>query len=280
MMTAAVPYEQLVFSGGGTRCFWQGGFLDVVRDAIGLAPDRIAAVSGGALSASAFVSRRGKRLLELTTETFAGQDHNVAWHDLVEGEGLTPHQRLYRKIVEETLDEEALRAIAEGPSFQVLIGHPPGDDPGRWSATGATVAYEAELHLVNAPHFGWAEKVGLDWSLVDARKVAAEGELIDLVCAAAAIPPLFDLAKWHGRPVVDGGMADQAPLPPGDSGRTLILLTRNYRNLPNDDRLDYVAPRKETPADKLDFTDPEKIRATWASGERDGHDFLERTASS
>lgn len=278
-MAAALSYEQLVFSGGGTRCFWQGGFLDVVRDAIGLRPRRVTAVSGGALSASAFLSRRGRTLLDVTLRLFASQDRNVAWHDLVEGEGLTPHQRLYRRMVAEAIDAEARRTISRGPDFEVLIGHPPGDDPDRWSATGATMAYEAELHLVNAPHFNWAEKVGLEWSLVDARQAAAEEELTDLVCAASVIPPLFDLAKWHGRPVIDGGMADQAPLPSKDSGRTLILLTRNYRNLPDDDRLDYVAPQKETPADKIDFTDPEKIRATWESGQRDGRDFLERNAA-
>ncbi len=275
-MTAALSYDQLVFSGGGTRCFWHGGFLDIVRDAIGLAPKRIAAVSGGALSATTFISGRGRRLLKETTDTFAGQDHNIAWHDLVEGEGITPHQRLYRQIVEETIDAEAQKTVAEGPSCEVLIGHPPGDDPDRWTAMAATGAYEAELHVVNSPHFHWAKKTGLGWSLVDARRAAAEGKLADLVCAAATIPPLFDLAQWNGRPVIDGGMADQAPLPSRDEGRTLILLTRRYRNLPDDDRLDYVAPEEETPADKIDFTDPEKIRATWDCGQRDGRRFLER----
>jgi len=275
-MAAALSYDQLVFSGGGTRCFWHGGFLDIVRDAIDLQPERVAAVSGGALSAAAFLSRRGRDLLDITLQTFADQDRNVAWHDLVEGEGLTPHQRLYRQMVEETIDADARSAIAEGPSFEVLIGHPPSDDPDRWTATAATAAYEAELHLVNAPHFDWAEKMGLGTTIVDARRAAADGELTDLVCAAATIPPLFDLARWHGRPVIDGGMADQAPLPSQDAGRTLILLTRRYRNTPGDDRLDYVSPQTETPADKIDFTDPEKIRATWDCGQKDGRDFLER----
>jgi predicted patatin/cPLA2 family phospholipase len=55
-------FEQLVLSGGGTRCFWHGGFAGVVVLAIRLASKPIAAVSGGALSACAFVGRVERRL--------------------------------------------------------------------------------------------------------------------------------------------------------------------------------------------------------------------------
>ena len=269
-------FEQLVFSGGGLRCFWQGGFLHVVRDAIGLDPVRIAGVSGGAMSAAGFIARRGQMMLDEMTSAFAEQDRNFDLNELTnDRDGKTPHQRIYRDVVTSVL-QGVQDDIASGPSYQVLISHPPDDDWDAMSGSAATLAYEAELHLVSSPHFNWAEKGGLDCSLVDARKAAAEGRLIDLISAAATIPPIFDVPTWEGRPVVDGGMADQAPMPDPDEGRTLILLTREYDEVPEIDGRLYVWPSRETPADKIDFTDPGKLRRTWEIGERDGRAFLER----
>ncbi|KIQ70307.1 hypothetical protein [Wenxinia marina] len=69
-------------------------------------------------------------------------------------------------------------------------------------------------------------------------------------------------------------MIDQAPMPDPDEGRTLILLTRHYNGLEEKPGRLYLEPREETPADKIDFTDPRKIRATWEAGEEDGRQFL------
>ena len=270
-------FDQLVFSGGGTRCFWQGGFLHVLRTELEIDPERICGVSGGALSGSTFIVHRGLRLLEEMTAAFAEQDRNFDWNELTDPEtGQTPHQRIYRNVVSSVLDKEAQRQIAAGPSYQVLIAHPPDDDWDSLTGSAATLAYEAELHLVSSPHFDWAEQGGLSTTLVDARAAAAEGRLVDLVCAAATIPPLFDIPRWDGRPVIDGGMADQAPMPDPDLGRTLVLLTRRYDSVPEVEGRLYVTPSEETPADKIDFTDPEKIRRTWDMGERDARAFLDR----
>ena len=38
----------------------------------------------------------------------------------------------------------------------------------------------------------------------------------------------------------------------------------------------YIEPSREVPADKIDFTDPAKIRRTWELGEADAHAFLDR----
>ncbi|KAA9005294.1 patatin-like phospholipase family protein [Histidinibacterium aquaticum] len=272
-MSRESPFDQLVFSGGGLRCFWQGGFVDVVRDEIGLDPKRIASVSGGALSAAGFICRRGKMVLDVMMERFAEADSNIAW-DTYETDGMTPHQRIYREVVERVIDVEARQIISDGPSYQVLIGHPPSHGWSKATGTAATLAYEAELHTVSSPHMSLPEKFGVSASLVDAREAAREGTLTDLICAAATIPPVFDPPMWHGKPVIDGGMFDQAPFPDPDEGRTLIMLTRRYRNVPEAEGRVYLPPEQACPADKIDFTDPEKLRATWACGEEDGRRWL------
>ena len=268
-------FDQMVFSGGGTRCFWHGGFLHVLRQEVSLHPARICGVSGGALSAATFIVHRGEMLLSEMKAAFAAQDDNFPWHEAVNDEaGYTPHQRMYRQVVETVIDAEAQRRIAECDHFQILIGHPPDGELATLTGSAAALAYEAELHTVSSPHFDWAEKAGLTTTFVDARAAAAEGRLADLICAAAVIPPIFEPPTWNGKAVVDGGMADQAPMPDPDEGRTLVLLTRRYNNVPDVEGRCYVAPSEQTPADKIDFTDPGKIQRTWELGERDARAFL------
>jgi hypothetical protein len=213
--TSRGPFRQLVFSGGGTRCFWQGGFLDASRDALPVNPDRITGVSDG------------------------------------------------------------VAAVADGPAFQILLGHPPASVLGKITGTLSTVAYEAELHSGGGPHLVWAERVGVGSTLVDARAAARNGRLTDLICAAAAIPPVFEPPLWDCRPVIDGGMVDQAPMPDPNEGSTLVLLTRDYASVPDRADRSYLAPSREVPADKIDFTEPDDIRRSWEIGEADGRRFLE-----
>ena len=274
-VSADLRFDQLVFSGGGTRCFWHGGFAAVVGPAIQLRPERIAAVSGGALSSCAFVGGVERRLFEVMGDALHERTRNVSvnWNEVQEN-GLTPHQEMYREIVTDTLHAEAIRRIADGPAFQVLLTHPPFDAAPRLSTLPMMIAYEADKMVRSSPHVVSADLLGAEQVLVDARQAARDGRLVDLVCAAAVIPPVFNVQGWDGRPVVDGGMANKAPLPDPDRGRTLVLLTRRFRNLPeHPDRL-YVQPSKSVPADKIDFTSRTKIADTWEAGERDGYAFL------
>ena len=69
-------------------------------------------------------------------------------------------------------------------------------------------------------------------------------------------------------------MLDKAPLPRPDRGRTLVMLTHRYRNLPRDERLVHVQPTREVRADKIDFTDSSKVGDTWDQGVADAERWL------
>ncbi|MFD1341991.1 patatin-like phospholipase family protein [Litorisediminicola beolgyonensis] len=275
---AGLPHNptQLVFSGGGLRCFWQGGFMSVLGQDRSFRPERITGVSGGALAGAAWIAGLERRLLDEMCAEFDKQDSNLDLFDPDE-DGITPHQRLYCEVVDRIIDAEAAQKIAEGPQFQILLAFPPETGFPTLTGMGMAATYEAELHLVNSPHFSWAEKFGLTSTLVDANQAARDGDLVNLICAAAVIPPVFEPPLWHGRRVVDGGMASQAPLPEPDEGETLVLLTRDYRRLPEVEGRTYIAPSSETPADKIDFTSPEKLKDTWAHGEADARRILDDT---
>ena len=277
-MTSTPPdlrFPQLVFSGGGTRCFWHGGFLSVVGPAIDLRPERIAAVSGGALSACAFIAGREGKLREVMGAALAERDSNVStdWNEVREN-GLTPHQEMYREIVSTVLDDAAMDRVAGGPAFQVLLAHPPTRRFPALSTLPMMVLYQLDLAVRSSPHVRSADALGVSEELVDARRAAREGKLVDLVCSAAVIPPVFNVQGWNGRPVVDGGMANKAPMPDPDEGRTLVLLTRRFRSIPDEPHRLYVQPSESVPADKIDFTSREKIERTWRTGEADGRAFL------
>ena len=70
---APLPYDQLVFSGGGIRCFWHGGWIEAVTAERTLTPARIIGVSGGALSGAAWLAGRERVLLEVMSKAFNGQ---------------------------------------------------------------------------------------------------------------------------------------------------------------------------------------------------------------
>jgi predicted acylesterase/phospholipase RssA len=265
---------QIVFSGGGLRCFWQGGFMTELAKHRDYRPERVTGVSGGALAGAAYLSGNERRLLDNMCAAFEKQDTNL---DLfaADEDGITPHQKIYAGVVNETIDAAAAERIAAGACFQILIAHPPETGLPTMTGTALAASYEAELHLVGSPHFSWAEKLGLKSHLEDANAAARDGKLVDLICAAAVIPPVFEPPLWNGKRVVDGGMADQAPLPEPNEGETLILLTRNYKELPDIPERTYISPSHETPADKIDFTDPQKLRDTWDLGQRDALRYLD-----
>ncbi|MAY88791.1 MAG: phospholipase [Pseudooceanicola sp.] len=265
--------EQIVFSGGGLRCFWQGGFLKQIERSRRFAPERVTGVSGGALAGAAWIAGLENRLLDRMCAAFEERDSNLDLFN-ADAEGITPHQRLYCDVVSSAFDDAAVQRVAEGPAFQIQIAHPPDTGWPTLTGTALVATYEAELHIVGSPHFNWAQKIGLTSQLVDANAAAREGKLVDLICAAAVIPPVFEPPLWNDRRVVDGGMADQAPMPEPNHGETLVLLTREYKALPDVDGRSYVWPSKETPADKIDFTDPQKLRDTWSLGEKDGKKYL------
>lgn len=270
-----LDFEQIVFSGGGTRCFWHGGFMKVVEPALTARPRRVCGVSGGALSAASFLAGRERKLLRVMGEAFERLDSNVQPHKIDENEGVTPHQKIYRQVVSDTFDDAAVTAVADGPEFEVLLAHPPSTRFPKLSTFPIMALYELDQMIRSTPHIRWTDRLGVRRTLVDARQAARDGRLVDLICCAAVIPPVFNIQRWDGLYCIDGGMTEKAPLPSRDEGRTLLLLTRSYRNPPQSPRRLYVAPSRETPADKIDFTSRDKIERTWTLGERDGRAFLE-----
>jgi predicted acylesterase/phospholipase RssA len=272
-------YAQIVFSGGGLRCFWHGGWMEAVERAAPFAPERVTGVSGGALSASAWLADREDFLFERFSRAVGRTDWNVTLDDLDEDDGLSPHQRVYEAIVEDVIDAAAQARIAEGPAFQISVSTP-GDQTGSTlRALAAGTIYQIEQIVAPTPRPRLSAAAGVEQRLIDARRAARDGVLPDLIRMAATVPPAFRPDEWDAEPVFDGGMVDKAPLPAPDAGRSLVLLTKRFQTLPGDtDHVDYVMPSLPVLAgSKLDFTDPDLLRQAWDQGVRDGRAWADFT---
>ena len=269
-------YDQLVFSGGGLRCFWHGGWMETVRERRTFAPERVTGVSGGALSAAAWIAGEESHLFERFARAVTRQDRNATLADLDAEDGRSPHQRVYEAIVADVIDAAAQARIADGPAFQISVATP-GDGTGHvLKALAAGTIYQAEQVVAPTPKPRLSSLAGVEQRLIDARRAARDGVLPDLIRMAATVPPAFRADQWDGEPVFDGGMVDKAPRPEPDRGRTLVLLTKRFTSLPDGPpRVDYVQPSEEVlSGSKLDFTDPDLLREAWNQGRRDGTAWL------
>lgn len=273
-MADDVPdYDALVFSGGGLRCFWQGGFMEALGERRP-EPERITALSGGALSAACFVSGCGEALLGNMREAFRQNDSNLKPYNLDENNRVLIHEDVYRAVIEKTFaGEETRRRIAGGPEFSILLARPPWPRGGLGACLAVT-AHELDLHTRKCPHLIYARRLGARPVWTDARQAARDGRLVELLVAAATIPPFFSRKQWNGCDIVDGGVLDNAPAPER-AKNTMILLTRRYDRIPDIQGRTYIQPGAEPEVDKIDFTDDEGLEKAWAQGRKDGEAFLQ-----
>lgn len=264
-------FDLVAFSGGGIRCFWHGGFLAELERDGPIEPDFVTGVSGGALSAAAWIAGSEVLLKELMIEAFRLNDANVS---ASEGRIVTPHQELYRAVVSTLLDREALDRIADGPRFEVMLSRPPRLMPGALATLFYGALYKVDEAIRSDPRLVVPGAFGLGAWIADGREAARKGSLTDLVCAAATIPPVFEMARWDGRRVMDGAMMSKIHLPEDADGRKLVLLTKRYGGVESGDDTTFVSPGSEVAADKIDFSDPGKIEGTWEQGEADAREWI------
>ena len=238
---------------------------------------RITGSSGGALSAAAWIADREGDLRDRFRHSLERQDVNITVGDLDECDGRSPHQRIYAEIVRDVIDARAMAAIADGPAFQISVSTPGSGIGATAKALAAGTIYQAEQIVSPTPRPRLSAIAGVEQRLIDARQAARDGTLPDLIRMAATVPPAFRPDEWGGEPVFDGGMVDKAPLPEPDRGRTLVLLTKRFHSLPDDDggRIEYVSPGDDVlSGSKLDFTDPDLLQQAWRRGREDGRRWL------
>ena len=273
-------FRNVVFAGGGSRCFWQLGFWDGANRA-GLGLDRsvdyAASTSAGCAIATAAMLGRGPEALSLFKDMTARNPANIHWANLKPGSdgSLLPHIRMYREGLEQFLSDDDLRALGKR-QLEFLMARPP-----RWlgGGTGAMVAfaiYGLEKYLTGALHPRWTRSLGFEAVVGGSNTASNVGEFIDTILAASCVPPVLPGGRFRGQQTLDGGMIDNVPAHLADdrAGLTLVLLSKRYRKpLPTALPRVYVQPSVPIAIDKFDYANPAGLQETYDLGVQDGEAF-------
>ena len=282
-------FEQVVFAGGGNRCWWQAGFWDVVAPTIDLKPRVIAGVSAGAATACMLYAGDSSTTMAYYREALKHNRRNAYWGNLFRrardpaqphAARVFPHAAIYRRALTDLLGGARFERLqAEAPELRIVYARlPRGLGPHAALAVGI-VAYNVEKYWRRSLHPTFGRRVGFRPEVARLQDCADIDDLVSLITASSCTPPFTPIEHRGGRATLDGGMVDNVPVDAVDRGPpTLVLLTRRYPGradvFKQHGRL-YVQPSSRVAVSAWDYTDPPAMQATYDQGRRDGERFAD-----
>ena len=277
------PYRSLIFSGGGCRCFWQAGFLDVAIPALDLKPEVVGAVSAGAAMACLVFSGRIADGLEAFKQAVGGNPRNAYWSNVFRGEPVFPQARLYRDTMLDLLEEVGIEPLQSGPDIRVVIARTPMALGPRTSLVAAGLLDQAQRLFVRHLHPQLARRAGFRPEIISLRDCRTPWDVAQLILQSSCTPPFTPYYRRLGRPALDGGLIDSVPVETvdGEDGASLVLLTRPHeaREIPDVPGRHYIWPSAPIPVSKWDYTSADKVQATFDLGRRDGERFARESTA-
>ena len=277
-------FDQVVFAGGGNRCWWQAGFWDVLASEIELKPRVIAGISAGAATACMLYTRDSKWVMAYYADALKHNRKNAYWGNLLRGESVFPHYRIYRQALLDIYGER-FGALQAAPEIRVGVSHLPRGLMPHLAVAAGLAAYNVEKYLRKSLHPTLGLKLGFRPEFVRVQDCANVEELAELVLQSSSTPPFTPVLRRNGRPVLDGGMVDNVPVRALDqhaSGLALVMVTRLY---PREQmfvvdagaqRRLYVQPSRRVPISSWDYTSPGQMQHAYDLGRADGERFLMR----
>lgn len=274
-----MTFDNIVFAGGGNRCFWQAGFWQALNDETPQSPKQIASVSAGSAISCALFSERFDQVYETTLKVMTDNKKNRYWGNLLKkGLPIHPHNALYRYIIANSIDEEGLKVLKKGPENRILVAHIPTWLGPKSATLVGLSAYQLEKRLFHPVHPKFGSALGFTSEFRTVQSCQGMNELSDLILSSSCTPPFTPLMYQSGKAVLDGGMIDNIPVHgvKDNAGKTLVLCSRPYKKLPLLDHKTYAAPSEPVPVKGWDYTSPSLVKATFEQGKRDALLFLKQ----
>ena len=281
-------FEQVVFAGGGNRCWWQAGWWDVVVPAIDLKPRVIAGVSAGAATACMLYANDSRWTMDYYREALSHNRRNAYWGNLFRrardpaqphAARVFPHAAIYRRALHDILGGERFAKLkADAPEIRIQYARlPRGLGPYAAVAVGL-VAYNVEKYWKKSLHPTFGRRIGFAPEVALLSDCADIDDLVSLIIASSCTPPFTPIEHRGGRPTLDGGMVDNVPVDAVEAGpSTLVLLTRRYvgraDTFTHQGRM-YVQPSRKVAISAWDYTDPPAMQVTYDQGRNDGERFV------
>ncbi|MCB2190176.1 MAG: patatin-like phospholipase family protein [Deltaproteobacteria bacterium] len=269
-------YKSVIFAGGGSRCFWQGGFWQAAASALGLAPTAVAGVSAGASTACHIFAGEIEAAMEYyhAAHTYRAKYARPGRNPfLPDPTGL----KVYREALESVLEGEPFQRLKQGPDLRIFMSRPPGWAKSALGVGLGYLGYGLDKSLGDPVHHRYARKLGFQPMVGHASECTTVKDLADLVVASSCLPPMVPWCTWSGCKVVDGGILDNAPLELMGLHETpvLVLLTRRYpaEELKGRPGVTYAQPSRDLAISKWEKANPDLVRESYEQGLRDGELF-------
>lgn len=277
-----MAFRNVVFAGGGSRCFWQLGFWEgAIQSGLDLRSSVkfVGSTSAGCAMASAAVLDRSTTALNLFKDLTAKNPRNIHWQNLnpLRKAPLLPHARMYREALELLFGPDDLPTLNRISMHFLMSGAPKWLSGPASAALGLSI-YGLEKAFSNPIHPKWPKLAGFRPIVGRAADCKTVSEYINLVLAASRIPPLLPEGRHENEDVLDGGLIDNVPtlLTTDEPGETLVLLSMRYESsLPSRPRMTYVQPSKPIKIDKFDYANPDGLQETFELGLVDGMRFAQ-----
>jgi hypothetical protein len=271
-------YDAIAFAGGGNRCYWQGGFFEAAGEKVALQAPLMTAVSAGSFALSYSLLGIGPRVRELVIAGCGPHLRNVDFKGWRSGKALYPVGPMYLDLLQNVFDDAALKRLQSIADIQVAIARLPRGLPPILGAALGIGAYQLEKKLFHPVHPTFGRKLGIKQEFIGVRELKHASDLHDLIIASGGVPPFMPVTKIGERPAFDGGLVDNVPVVPLEpvenaGGRTLVLLTRRYKKLPEIPGRTYVQPSEPIPISQFDIRNADGFRKAYELGLKDGKAF-------
>lgn len=268
--------ENVAFAGGGNRCFWQAGFWSVAAKELHLKPERVAGVSAGAAIACSLFSGGFDDGFRSFKRAVAENDSNFKLRNVLLKRPLFPHGEMYRDAILSCISSPAFNRLqTRGPEIYVLVSCPPA-----WASLGtalmlAMIANGIETCFFDGVHATVGRHIGFSPEFIPISECETPEALADLIIASSCVPPFTPQAHRNGMARFDGCLVDNVPsgILTEVRGKTLILLTRQFKQLPDIAGKIYVQPSRPIPAAALDYTNDAALQSTFDLGRHDAGAF-------
>jgi predicted acylesterase/phospholipase RssA len=272
-------FDAIVFAGGGNRCYWQGGFYEAVAERIGLKPALAVGVSAGAFAGIYSLLGIGKQVRAQVLPACGPHRKNFDFAAWRRGEALCPVGPMYRAYLDALFDAAALARLQQLTDFHIAVSRLPRGLPPILGAALGIAAYQVEKNLFGPVHPQFGRRLGFTAEFIRVRAMTTPQELADALMASGGVPPFMPVTQVAGRPAFDGGLFDGVPVGPLDDieaagGRSLVLLTRLYKNIPQLPGRTYIQPSRRMDVKQFDLRNPDGIRDAYELGLKDGAAFV------
>lgn len=280
-------FGTVVFAGGGNRCWWQAGLISRLTEQGIALPTQLIGTSAGAAIAAAYLMNGIPEALNSCVTLYRQNETLFRWEKLRRLQVEFAHQQIYPSWIQSFITRPSFEAAKVSKyRLTAAVTHPIRLLGSTISISLATVAYLIDKKVWHNIHPQLPKYFGLRQGFYPLHECSTLEDAQDLLCAAAAAPPVMPPVKIRGICTFDGGYTDNAPIVPqseSEKAATMVLLTRHYPRYPAIFKYGgrtYLQPSRPVPVSTWDCTAKATVTDAFTLGYEDAYRVWETGVTS